>query len=105
MNPFDLMKQFGNMQQQMNEVQEKLKGITVTGTAGGDMVQVEMNGQMEIRDVLISKEAVDPNDISLLQDLILAACSDALVKIKERIREELSSLTGGMQLPPGFLGT
>jgi len=103
-NPYDLMKQFGSMQERMNEIQGKLKELKVIGFAGGDMIQVEMNGHMEVRDVRISAEAVDPADISLLEDLVQAATTDALVKIKEKIREEFSSLTGGLPLPPGLMG-
>jgi DNA-binding YbaB/EbfC family protein len=103
-NPFDLMKQLGSMQEQMNEIQGKLKELKVIGFAGGDMIQVEMNGHMEIRDVRIAAEAVDPADISMLEDLVQAATTDALVKIKEKIREEFSSLTGGLPLPPGIMG-
>jgi DNA-binding YbaB/EbfC family protein len=103
-NPFDLMKQLGSMQERMTEIQEKLKGLQVVGSAGGDMIQVELNGHMEVRDVRISAEAVDPGDISLLEDLVQAATTDALVKIKEKISEELSALTGGLPLPPGMMG-
>ena len=103
-NPFDLLKQFGNMQERMGEVQERLRRLTVTGSAGGGMAEIEMNGHMQVMDVRISEEAVDPEDIPMLQDLLRAAFSDALHKIKEKIREEASSLTGGLNLPPGFLG-
>ena len=103
-NPFDFFKQFGNIQERMSEVQNRLQGISAVGTAGGDMVQIEMNGHMQVLGVRISEEAVDPKDIQMLQDLILAAFSDALYKVKERVREEVSSLTGGLNLPPGFLG-
>jgi DNA-binding YbaB/EbfC family protein len=103
-NPFDFFKQFGNIQERMSEVQNRLQGISAVGTAGGDMVQIEMNGHMQVLGVRISEEAVDPKDIQMLQDLILAAFSDALHKIKERVREEVSSLTGGLNLPPGLLG-
>jgi len=68
------------------------------------MVQIEMNGHMQVLAVRISEEAVDPKDIPMLQDLLQAAFSDALYKIKEKIREEVSSLTGGLNLPPGILG-
>ena len=68
------------------------------------MVRIEMNGQMEVTKVTISPEAVDPDDIAMLEDLVFAAFSDAFAKIKEKMREEMSALTGGMNLPPGFLG-
>jgi nucleoid-associated protein EbfC len=103
-NPFDLLKQFGNLQERMNELQGRLGRITATGSAGGGMVQVELNGRLEATRVIVAPEAVDPSDIPMLQDLVRAALSDALVKVKEKIREEVSSLTGGLPLPPGFLG-
>jgi len=103
-NPFDLLKQFGNMQERMNEMQQRLGRVVATGSAGGGMVQVELNGRMEVGAVTVSPEAVDPSDLTMLQDLIRAALSDALDKVKEKIREEVSSLTGGLPLPPGFMG-
>ncbi len=104
MNPFDLLKQFQDMQGKMGEIQEKMKTITAEGTSGGDMVRIMINGQMEVLSVQISKEAVDPDDIRMLEDLVLAAFTDAMYKIKEKLREEMSSLTGGIDLPPGLLG-
>jgi len=103
-NPFDFLKQFGNIQERMSEIQNRLQDIIVVGSAGGDMVQVEMNGHMQVVGVRISEEVVDPAEIQMLQDLLQAAFSDALQKIKDRIREEVSSLTGGLNLPPGLLG-
>jgi DNA-binding YbaB/EbfC family protein len=105
MNPMDLLKNFQNIQSKVGEMQEKLQGLKVTGTAGGDMVKVEMNGQMTVTRVTISPEAVDPEDLGMLEDLVLAAITDASVKIKETIRQEMSGLTGGIDLPPGILGT
>lgn len=88
----------------MGEMQERLKTVTVSGTSGGGMVVIEINGQMEVTGVTISPEAVDPDDIGMLQDLIFAAFSDASAKIKEKMKDEMSSLTGGMDLPPGLFG-
>lgn len=88
----------------MGEMQDRLKDLTVSGTSGGGMVVIEMNGQMEVTGVTISPEAVDPEDIGMLQDLIFAAFSDASAKMKEKMKEEMSSLTGGMDLPPGLFG-
>ena len=92
------------MQSKVGEMQEKLKGVEVTGSAGGDMIQIDINGQMEVVAVRISPEVVDPNDIQMVTDLFHAAIADALFKIKEKLREEMSTLTGGMGLPPGMLG-
>ena len=103
-NPFELFKQFGDLQERMNELQGRLARVSAVGSAGGGMVQVELNGRLEAIRVVVSPEAVDPADIPMLQDLLRAALSDALVKIKEKIREEVSSLTGGLPIPPGFLG-
>jgi len=103
-NPFELLKQFGNVQERMGEIQARLGRVTAVGSAGGGMVQVELNGHLEAVRVTVSPEAVDPADIPMLQDLVRAALSDALVRIKEKIREEMSSLTGGLPLPPGMLG-
>lgn len=103
-NPFELFKQFGNLQERMNELQGRLGRVTAVGSAGGGMVQVELNGHLEATRVTVAPEAVDPADLPMLQDLLRAALSDALVKVKEKIREEVSSLTGGLPIPPGFMG-
>lgn len=103
-NPFDFIKQFQNLQSKIGEIQEKLKNVTAVGTSGGDMVRIEMNGQMEVVGVSISPEAVDPNDIQMLEDLIHAAMSDAFVKIKEKLKQEVSTFSGGIDIPPGLLG-
>jgi DNA-binding YbaB/EbfC family protein len=103
-NPFDLLKQFGNVQERMQEIQARLGRLQVTGSAGGGMVQVELNGHLEVTRVTIAPEAADPNDIPMLQDLLRAAFADALFKVKEKIREEVSAASGGLNLPPGLLG-
>lgn len=103
-NPMDFLKNFQNIQSKLTEAQERMKDVTAVGTSGGDMVRVTINGQMEVQKVEISPEAVDPNDIEMLQDLVLAAFTNAMEKVKEDIREHMSSLTGGMDLPPGMFG-
>ena len=104
MNPMDLLKNFQNIQSRMGEMQERMKELTVSGTSGGGMVVIEMNGQMEVIGITISPDAVDPEDIGMLQDLVFAAFSDASAKIKEKMKEEMSSITGGVDLPPGLFG-
>jgi DNA-binding YbaB/EbfC family protein len=102
MNPFDLLKQFGNVQERMQEIQARLARLQATGSAGGGMVQVELNGHLEVTRVTIAPEALDPNDIPMLQDLLRAAFSDALFKVKEKIREEVSAITAWAgKAPPG----
>ncbi|MDR1626556.1 MAG: YbaB/EbfC family nucleoid-associated protein [Spirochaetia bacterium] len=103
-NPFELLKNFGNIQSKMGELQGKLAGVRVSGSAGGDMVKVEINGRFEVLSVLIAPEAVDPQGVSVLQDLVRAAMTDALHKVKEAIRAEVAGMTGGINLPPGFMG-
>lgn len=103
-NPMELLKNFQNMQAKITEMQEKLKDVIVTGSSGGGMVQIEMNGQLAVTKVTIAKEVVDPEDIEMLQDLVLGAVADALAKVKEKLKEEASSVTGGLNLPPGMMG-
>jgi len=104
MNPLDLLKNFQNIQSRMATMQERMKTITVMGTAGGDMVRVELSGQMTVKNVTISPEAVDPADIPMLQDLVRAAISDALAKLRDKMREEMSDVTGGLDIPSELLG-
>ena len=103
-NPFELFKNLQNFQTRMNEMQERMAQIRVTGSAGGDMVRIEMTGALSVTRVTIAKEAVDPSDVEMLQDLVLAAFSDAMAKVKEKMKEEASAMTGGFDLPPGLLG-
>lgn len=88
----------------MGEAQERVKHVTVTGSSGGGMVRVEMTGEFSVTSVTIDPEAVDPSDVGMLQDLVLAAVTDAITRVKERVREEMSSVTGGINLPPGLFG-
>lgn len=104
MNPMDLLKNFGNIQEKLRESQEKLKEMEVSGTAGGDMVEVILRGDMSLKGLRISPEAVDPDDIAMLQDLIIAAHSDAMAKLREKLSEEMGSISQGLNLPPGFMG-
>ncbi len=103
-NPFEVFKQLQGLQSRVGEIQEKLKAVHVTGSAGGGLVTVDMNGQMQVEKVTIAPEAVDPRDIPMLQDLVLAAVTDAMERMKEKIRDEVSQATGMLGLPPGLLG-
>ncbi|MBN1525463.1 MAG: YbaB/EbfC family nucleoid-associated protein [Spirochaetales bacterium] len=99
MNPFELMKNFKNIQSKMSEMQSKMDTITAIGSAGGGMVKITLNGKMDMVSTEISDEVFSGEDRLMLQDLIRAAYTDASVKIKEKLREEMSSLTGGMDIP------
>jgi DNA-binding YbaB/EbfC family protein len=100
----DMMKNLQQLQSRMNEAQSRVKGLSATGSAGGDMVRVTMTGDFAVTGVQISPEAVDPDDIEMLQDLVLAAVSDAVFKVKEMVQQEMSSVAGGMNLPPELFG-
>ncbi|GAB6091046.1 YbaB/EbfC family nucleoid-associated protein [Spirochaeta dissipatitropha] len=100
MNPMDMLKNLGQLQSKMGEAQEQLKKISVEGSAGGDLVKIRMNGEFRIMSVWISPEIIDPSDPEMLQDLILAAASAAQEKVKAAIQQNMSSFTGGMNLPP-----
>lgn len=93
-----LMKQAQKMQEQM---QQTIAALEVEGSAGGGMVSVKMNGSKEIVDLTIESEVVDPEDIDMLQDLVIAAINDANRKIDEEIQNQMGGLTAG--LPPGLL--
>jgi DNA-binding YbaB/EbfC family protein len=98
----NLMKQAQQMQAKMAEMQEKMAEMEVTGAAGGGMLQVTLNGKYELKKVKIDKALVDPNDVEVLEDLVLAAFNDAKAKVEAATQEQMSKLTGGLNLPPGF---
>lgn len=99
MDPMDLFKNLQSLQSQMTGMQDKMKDISAVGTSGGDMVSIEINGAMEVTKVKILPEIVDPEDVAMLEDLILAAFTDAGTKIKVKLASEMSSLTGGLGFP------
>ena len=97
-----IMKQAQQMQTKMAELQEQLAELEVSGAAGGDMVQVTMNGKGELRRIKIDPSLANPDDIEVLEDLIMAAANDAKSKVEVLVQEEMQKLTGGLQLPPGM---
>ncbi|GLY12927.1 YbaB/EbfC family nucleoid-associated protein [Bacillus badius] len=98
-NMQNMMKQMQKMQKKMAEAQEELAVKEFEGTAGGGMVTVKISGQKEVVDVLIKEEAVDPDDVEMLQDLVLAATNDALKKVDEETNKTMGQFTKGMNLP------
>jgi hypothetical protein len=82
----------------MAKVQEEMAAKTVEGSAGGGMVTVIANGKQEVMSIKIDPEVVDPNDIEMLQDLVVAAANDALKKAQEMVTSEMSKFTGGLNL-------
>jgi len=103
-NMGNLMKQAQQFQTRMAKLQEELGQKTVGASAGGGMVTVVANGQQEILSITIDPEVVDPEDVEMLQDLVLAAVNDGLTKAKDMVNEEMGKLTGGLNLPniPGL---
>jgi DNA-binding YbaB/EbfC family protein len=101
-NPFDILKNAQKIQEQMGSFQEKLGGITVTGSAGGGMVEIRMNGRMEVLGVRIQPEAA--GDVEMLQDLVAAAFTGAAEKVKEALNREMGSFMGAAGGIPGFPG-
>jgi len=95
----DLMKQAQKMQQEITRIQEETRKKTVEASAGGGMVTVTANGAMEIVSIKIEPEVVNPEDIEMLQDLILAATNEALRRAQQMVSEEMSKITGGLNIP------
>lgn len=106
MNMQKMMKQVQKMQAEMVKIQEALGGMTVEGTAGGGYVTVTANGHQEILSIKIDPEVVNPEDIEMLEDMVLAAVNDAMRKAQELAATEMGKVTGGLNIPglPGMPG-
>ncbi|MGE5146836.1 MAG: YbaB/EbfC family nucleoid-associated protein [Candidatus Eiseniibacteriota bacterium] len=97
-----LMKQAQAMQSKMAEMQAQLETVEMTGAAGGGMVELTLNGKGDVKRVKIDKSAVDPAEVEILEDLIVAAFNDARAKVNAHTESEMQKLTGGLNLPGGF---
>jgi len=97
-----IMKQAQMIQQKMARLQEEATQKTAEATSGGGAVSVTVNGKNEIISLSIKKEAVDPNDVEMLQDLIVAAVNEAMKKVHSELSDEMSKITGGMSIPGLF---
>jgi nucleoid-associated protein EbfC len=95
----NLMKEAQRLQQQMQELQDQVAQKKVQATAGGGMVAVEANGRQELVSVKIDPEVINKDDAQMLEDLVLAACNEALRKSRELVQQELGKLTGGLKIP------
>jgi len=102
MNMNQMMKQVKKMQEQMLKAQEELENKTVEGSAGGGAVTVTANGRRRLLSVAIKPEAVDPDDVEMLQDLVLAAVNDALDKVDELVNRDMGRFMGNMKIPGLF---
>jgi len=99
-----MMKQIQQMQAKMAKLQEELEQKTVEATSGGGVVRVVANGKNEILEIEIKPEVLDPDDAEMVQDLIMAACNEALRKAQDMVADEMGKITGGMKIPgmPGM---
>jgi DNA-binding YbaB/EbfC family protein len=98
-NMSSMMKQAQKLQKKMLKTQEELKTKTVEASAGGGMVKVVANGGQKIEAIVLEREVVDPEDVEMLQDLVMAAVNDALKKSQDMVSGEMGKLTGGLNIP------
>lgn len=101
-NANNMIRQAQKMQQEMLKAQEEIEQSSFDASSGGGAVSVKMNGKKELTEVLIKPEACDPDDIEMLQDLILTAVNDAIKKVDEANNAKMSMLTGGLNIPGLF---
>ena len=101
-NLADIMKQVQSMQSRMGDMQAKLESISVTGQSGGGLVKVVMNGKATVQSISIDPSLMRADEREILEDLLVAAHSDAKSKVETLAAEEMKNLTGGLPLPPGF---
>ena len=99
MNPFDMLKNINSLKDQLGTMQSELQEITATGSAGGNIVNVTINGKFEITNVKLDPICVDPRDVQMLQELIIAAHHDAMSKIQDELKTKYGSMLGGMGIP------
>ena len=102
MNPFDILKNAGQIKQQGEKLQQELSQITAEGSSGGKMVTITLNGKFEMKSIKLDPICVDNRDVGMLEDLIVAAHKNAMDNIQEQIKMKTSSLLGGLDL--GALG-
>ncbi|MCC7250864.1 YbaB/EbfC family nucleoid-associated protein [Hyphomicrobium sp.] len=97
-----MMKQVKDMQERMQRLQEELGALEVTGSAGAGLVSVTLTGKGDIKRVKIDPSLIKPEEVEIVEDLIVAAMSDAKGKVEARLQEKMAELTGGLPLPPGM---
>jgi hypothetical protein len=98
-NPQDLMRQMQKVQEQMSQIQEETEQEVITVTSGGGMVEVAINGALEVQSIHIKPEVVDPEDVEMLEDLVLAAVNEAVQKAQAMMNDKMEGLTGGLNIP------
>lgn len=98
----EMMQQVRDMQERMREVQDRLETLTVTGEAGAGMVTVTLNGKGDMKAISIDDSLIKPGEREMIEDLVLAAFAMARSRLEELVAKEMSAVTGGLPLPPGF---
>lgn len=98
----NIMKQAQQMQAKMGRVQQELEKKEIEATAGGGMVTAKVNGKQELLSLQIEKDVVDPEDVEMLQDLVMAAVNEAIKQSQKMIQDEMGKVTGGMSIPGLF---
>ena len=99
MNMQEMMKQARKMQEQLAQAQDSMKDVTIDASAGGGMVKATVNGDLELVSIQIDPDALDPEDVDLLQDMIVAAVNEAIRGVSEVASKQMSSITGGLNIP------
>ena len=99
MNMQEMMKQARKMQEQLAQAQESMKDVPIDASAGGGMVKATVNGDLELVSIQIDPDALDPEDVDLLQDMIVAAVNEAIRGVSEVASKQMSSITGGLNIP------
>jgi len=102
-NMSGMMKKVQKLQADMAKLQEELKLRTIETSAGGGAVTVVINGDKQFQSIKIDPSAVDPQDVEMLEDIVLAAINEAIKKVDDMMAQEMGKLTGGLNLPPGML--
>lgn len=102
MNILDMMKQAQGLQARMQKMQEDLSALEVDGQSGGGLVAVTMTGKMDVKSIRIDQSVVKPDDVGLLEDLIIAALKDAKSKAEQEMQTRMAEATAGLPIPPGL---
>jgi DNA-binding YbaB/EbfC family protein len=101
-NPFDMMKQVQELQGRMQQMQAELASLEVSGQSGAGMVTITLNGKGEMRSVKIDPSLLKPEDVEMVEDLVLAAFTDAKGKVEGEMQKRMQDVAGGLPLPPGL---
>ncbi len=101
-NLSSMLKEAQKLQGKMTEMQQQLAEMQILGSSGGGMVNVTLNGRGEMQAIKIDKSLMEPDDIEVLEDLVVAATNDARTKVDAKMQEEMGKMTGGLPLPPGM---